>query len=91
MRFYIKQEYLDAYVYTQHCPKCQNITIHGNEAKSTVPHSEQCRARITAEVAKTEGGQDKLQKVLDKTDRYDAEHIKESESQSDELRGGEVQ
>ena len=62
-RLYIKREHLDFYGYAQHCPKWQSIIVHGNEAKSTVPHSEQCRARITAEVAKTEGGQEKLQKV----------------------------
>ena len=67
-RLYIKQEYLDLYGYTQHCPKCQSIIVHGSEARSNVPHSEQCRARIAAEVAKTEEGRERLQKVTDKSD-----------------------
>ena len=77
-RLYIKQEDLDLYGYTQHCPKCESIIVHGNESRSTVPYSEQCRARITAEVAKTEEGQERLQEVTDKSDHFYAEKIRQS-------------
>ena len=86
-RLHIKQENLDFCGYTQHCPKCQSIIVHGNKAKSTVPHSEQCRARITAGVAKTEEGQQRLQKVTDQSDRFYAEKIRQSETQSGRLQG----
>ena len=86
----IKQEYLDAHGYTQHGPKRQSIiVIHGNKAKSMVPHSEQCRARITAEIAQTEGGQEKLQKVFDKSDRYYAEKARKARAGPVNCRGGE--
>ena len=87
-RLYIKQEYLDLYRYTQHCPKCLSIIVHGSEARSTVPHSERCRARITAEVAKTEDGQERLEKVTDKSDRFYAKKISQSETLSGRLQGG---
>ena len=89
-RLYIKQEYLDLYGYTQHCPKCQSIIVHGNEAKSTVPHSEQCRARIMAEVAKTEGEQEKLQKVIDESDCYYAEKSEREKHSLIDCRGGRL-
>ena len=55
--------------------KCEGVSVQVTKSTSTAPNSEQCRLRSAAEVAKTEGGQKKLQKVSDKSDRDYAEQI----------------
>ena len=54
-KMHIRQADLDAFGYTPGCKRCQSILGRGKGETST-PHSETCRARIMAEMAKTDGG-----------------------------------
>ena len=43
-RLYIPQEDLETHGYTQNCPRCQHIIVHGQGTPATMNHSAQCRA-----------------------------------------------
>ena len=65
-RLYIRQDDLDAHGYTQHCPKCQHIMVHGSNTPATMSHSTQCHNRITEAIAATPAGRARLDKLTDK-------------------------
>ena len=50
-RLYIRQADLMRHGYTKNCPICQHMITHGTNTGS-MPHTEECRQRITEEVAK---------------------------------------
>ena len=81
-RLYIRQSDLDLHGYTQNCPRCQHILIHGPK-EANVKHSEQCRTRLMEAIAKTPEGQLRIQKAMDKADRYIAEHLRRSDTAND--------
>ena len=54
-RLYIRQPDLDQFAYTKACRQCQRILTHGAQ-KATMTHSDECRARIMAELDRTPEG-----------------------------------
>ena len=60
-RLYISPEDLEAHGYTKTCKKCQHLLTHGPNT-GTMPHSEECRARITAALSETPAGRVQIQK-----------------------------
>ena len=85
-RAYIRQKDLDAHGYTKNCAKCQSIILYGPQASST-PHTDECRARIEAEWAKTEEGRARLQQAENRTDRFIELKIREGEATAAAQRG----
>ena len=75
-KMHIRQDDLDAFGYTAGCEKCQSISGRGKGETST-PHSDICRARIMAEMAKTEEGIARLARMNERVDRYVAERVEE--------------
>ena len=74
IRAYIKQPDLDTFGYTQGCKRCQHILTYGS---GTMPHSDACRARIMAELAKTPSGRARLARMNERADKYIADHMKQ--------------
>ena len=62
-RIYIRREEVFKYGATAGCPACDCVL---EEKRITVPHSEACRARITAAMSKDESGQARLDAYADK-------------------------
>ena len=87
-KFYIKQSDLDAYGYTQHCPRYDRILAYG-PGSATMPHSLACRARIEAAVAGTAQGQQRLQRVREREDRYLAEQVQQGDHRDVDVAQGE--
>ena len=56
---YIKSEDIRAFGYIVECPKCDHDRRYG-PGRTTKGHSEVCRSRIMAELAKTPEGQRRL-------------------------------
>jgi len=68
---------LEKYGYTEGCPGCQCKKAGLDESRN---HSEECRARIEAELDKEEAGREKLRKQAERINRWMAdrgEHVEE--------------
>ena len=65
-RLYIRQDDLEAHGYTENCPKCQHIIVHGQSTPATMNHSTQSRTRITEAIASTANGQTRLNRLVEK-------------------------
>ena len=65
--------------YTQGCPQCDYINRYG-EARGGLQHSERCRTRVMAEVAKTSSGLARVQRCEERITRAMAETIERSEA-----------
>ena len=66
-RLYIKRSDVEMYGYTQGCPKCDHDMRYGF-GRTTKGHSDMCRSRIMAELAKTEAppeGEDGGERIHD--------------------------
>ena len=87
-RLYIVPEDLEAHGYTKNRRKCQHILTHGPNT-GTMPHSEECRARITAALSETPAGRIRIQKMMEKGDKFIAEHIKGHDEHAAPAQGGE--
>ena len=75
-RLYIRQEDLDQHGHTRGCPpKCDHMIAHG-PSTGTMPHSEQCRARIMQAIASTPEGKERVQKVIETLDESMIEHMR---------------
>ena len=55
--------------WTEHCPKCTKARTYGWKESLNMQHSQQCRARIEAELAQTEKGRTRLEHVKERLDR----------------------
>jgi hypothetical protein len=77
-KIYIRQADLDAFGYTPGCKKCQSILGRG-KGETSAPHSDICRAGITAEISKTSEGEARLARITERADRFIAERIQEAD------------
>ena len=75
-KMYIHQADLDAFGYTPACKKCQSMLGHG-KGETSASHSETCRARILAKMAKTDEGLARVARMNDRVARYVAERVEE--------------
>ena len=87
-RLYILPEDLEEHGYTKNCRKCQQLLTHGPNT-GTMPHSEECRARITAALSQTPAGRIRIQKMMEKGDKFIAEHTKGHNEHAAPAQGGE--
>ena len=71
-RPYIRQRDVELYGYTHGCPKCDHARLHGAN-RTTVKHSETCRARLLAEIAKTDQGRQRIERAGERMDEYTAD------------------
>ena len=78
---YIMPEDFETNGYTKNCRECQHILAHGPNT-GTMPHTEQCRARITAALSKTPAGRARIQKMMEKGDRFIASHIQKQDEEA---------
>ena len=77
-KIYIRQADLDAFGYTPSCKKCQSILGHG-KGETPAPHSDICRARITAEIFRTPESEARLARINERAVRFIAERIQEAD------------
>ena len=84
-RMYIRQADLDAFGYTPGCKTCQSMVGRG-KGETSAPHSEICRTRIMAEMAKTDGGISRLACMNEHVDRYVAERSGEGDQHASQGR-----
>ena len=82
----MKQADLEAFGYTPGCKRCQSILTYGS-AQGSMPHSDACRLRIIEELKKMPAGLKRVEKMLERTDRFYAEEI-EKNSARPEVQGG---
>ena len=78
-RVYIRQADLDEFGYTQGCRRCQHILTYGPN-KGTMPHSDECRARITAALRQTDHGRARLERIEAREDRFLFDHIQKHDA-----------
>ena len=66
-RIYLKPDDFELYGYTRGCKRCDHDKKYGpNRCKTN--HSETCRARIEAELAKTPQGQARIERARERID-----------------------
>ena len=70
---YIKASDLDEFGLTRGCPRCDHQLKYG-PGRTSKPHSQQCRARIMGELAKTVSGQARIKTATARLDESMAEH-----------------
>ena len=68
-RLYIKKADIDAYGYTEGCVKCDHDLKYGF-GRTTKGHSDICRKRITAELAKTLAGIERVMAASGRAERF---------------------
>ena len=73
-RLYIKRSDVEAYGYTQGCPKCNHDLQYGF-GRTTKGHSDACRKRISAELMKTTAGRARIEAAMGRVDGYLSEFI----------------
>ena len=73
-RVYMSKKDFDDFGYTSGCPRCDHELRYG-PGRTSRPHSERCRDRIMAELAKTELGRLRLGLAAERMERTVAEHI----------------
>ena len=73
-RFKIVKSDLERHGYSKDCAQCDHVVRHG-VVKPGLQHTEVCRARIMAEVAKDPRGQARLQATEERVNRALAERI----------------
>ena len=79
-RLYIKLSDVEAYGYTEGCPKCDHDLKYGF-GRTTKGHSDKCRARITAELAKTPAGRERIAAAIGRLEQYVSEYIEKHDQQ----------
>jgi hypothetical protein len=77
-KIYIRQADFDAFGYTPACKKCQSILGRG-KGETSAPHSDICRARLTAEISKTPEGEARIAQINERADRFIADRIQEAD------------
>ena len=70
-RIYLKPSDFDTFGYTPGCPRCEHALQYG-DGRCTAPHSDLCRDRIEAELAKTESGQRRIAAATERITRSTA-------------------
>ena len=76
-RFYVRQKDLDAYGYSDRCPRCEHALKYGN-GRCNLPHSDACRQRIIEKLRETPDGRRRIAEFETKTDRYVAEQVEKN-------------
>ena len=71
-RVYLKPADFENFGFTSGCPRCEFDMKHGT-GRTSKPHSEGCRNRVEAELAKTPAGQRRLAEASARLDRATAE------------------
>ena len=79
-RFYVRQKDLDAYEYSDKCPRCEHALKYGN-GRSNRPHSDACRQRIMEKLNETPDGRRIIAKCETKIDRSISEQIEKRENE----------
>ena len=69
---YIRACDLEEFGLTRGCPRCDHELTYGPN-RTSKPHSQACRARIMAEMTKTEAGRIRIAAAADRLDRTAAE------------------
>ena len=75
--------------YTSGCPRCDHELKWG-PGRTSRPHSERCRSRIMAELAKTDVGRLRLGLAADRMDRSMWDHVSRHEDQKAHAQGENV-
>ena len=68
-RLYIKASDIEAFGYTEGCPKCDNDLKYGF-GRTSKGHSNACRTRITKELAKTDSGRERIAAASGRLDNF---------------------
>ena len=80
---------MDRFGFTPNCPRCEHALRHGH-GQCSKWHSEVCRARIMAELEKTEDGQKRIGRLNNRTDHMIAKALEKSDqARLQEGQGGE--
>ena len=72
-RLYIKKSDIEAFGYTEGCVKCDHDMKYGF-GRTTKGHSDQCRKRITEELAKTPAGMERIMAASGRAERFLTEY-----------------
>ena len=78
-RLYVKQADLDAFGYTPDCVRCKHAMKYG-PGRINMPHSDQCRVRITEALRGTDAGRRRLEEFERRTNQQIAIEIQRDES-----------
>ena len=84
-RLYIKKADIEKHGMTEGCKGCVAM-IRGDKG---VAHSEACRKRITEEIGKAEGGQDRVKNARDRVKEFEERAIKMQKVEPEEKRDEE--
>ena len=82
---YVSKKLIDKHGYTEGCPGCKNL----REGKRSVTHSNKCRDRIRAEMAKEEVGKEALEKEEARKERHFQAEVARQVAMDDRLFGEE--
>ena len=88
-RVYIKQSDIEAFGYTEGCPRCEHGLRYGPN-KTQKGHNDACRARIMGELSKTPEGQSRIAKINARIDESATEHIEQAERRKEPDAQGEM-
>ena len=89
-RVYMSKKDFEMFGYTSGCPRCDHELKWG-PGRTSRPHSERCRTRIMAELAKTESGRLRLGLASDRMDRSVWDHVSKHEDQKAHAQGENVE
>ena len=68
---------MQGYGWSENCPKCDKARAYGWRASANQQHSESCRLRIEAELAKTAKGRARLENAKERLDHWAAKRGEE--------------
>ena len=79
-RLYIKASDVEAFGYTEGCPKCDHDLKYGF-GRTTKGHSNACRTRITKELAKTDSGRQRIAAASGRLDNFLSDYVEKHSGQ----------
>ena len=85
----IKLADLEKFGYTDNCPRCAHSLQYGY-GRTQMPHSEECRKRIYAELIKTDEGRLRLERMEQRQNEAISERIEREDAQPKGERGDEL-
>ena len=87
-RVYIKPSDIDQFGWTDGCQRCEHAKKYGH-GQTSKPHSEICRNRIMAEMAKTDEGRLRIERAGLRADQYAADEIERADNNGGQEPQGE--
>ena len=81
-RIYIRQKDLDDFGYTAGCKRCDHIIAYGSASanKTSINHSDACRARLMGEIEKTPAGRARIANMTERENQFfEKSHLAQGE------------